>query len=205
MYNLKGFRSVSVLAVITFFVMMFQVKAFAQFESSAQSAILIEASTGQVLYEKNADVPMPPASITKIMTLLLGFEALEKGLVKWDDEVIISEKAWRMEGSKMFLLVGDKAKFGEIMTGISVVSANDGCVALAEHLYGSEEAFVQVMNTRAKELGLTNTNFANSNGLPAEGHVMSARDISTLARYLIQNYCPKFLSWNPQQSIPTTI
>ncbi|ABN51511.1 MAG TPA: D-alanyl-D-alanine carboxypeptidase [Hungateiclostridium thermocellum] len=192
MYNLKGFRSVSVLAVITFFVMMFQVKAFAQFESSAQSAILIEASTGQVLYEKNADVPMPPASITKIMTLLLGFEALEKGLVKWDDEVIISEKAWRMEGSKMFLLVGDKAKFGEIMTGISVVSANDGCVALAEHLYGSEEAFVQVMNTRAKELGLTNTNFANSNGLPAEGHVMSARDISTLARYLIQNY-PKIL------------
>lgn len=192
MYNLKGFRSVSVLAVITFFVMMFQVKAFAQFESSAQSAILIEASTGQVLYEKNADVPMPPASITKIMTLLLGFEALEKGLVKWDDEVIISEKAWRTEGSKMFLLVGDKAKFGEIMTGISVVSANDGCVALAEHLYGSEEAFVQVMNTRAKELGLTNTNFANSNGLPAEGHVMSARDISTLARYLIQNY-PKIL------------
>ncbi|NLU26427.1 MAG: D-alanyl-D-alanine carboxypeptidase [Hungateiclostridium thermocellum] len=192
MYNLKGFRSVSVLAVITFFVMMFQVTAFAQFESSAQSAILIEASTGQVLYEKNADVPMPPASITKIMTLLLGFEALEKGLVKWDDEVIISEKAWRMEGSKMFLLVGDKAKFGEIMTGISVVSANDGCVALAEHLYGSEEAFVQVMNTRAKELGLTNTNFANSNGLPAEGHVMSARDISTLARYLIQNY-PKIL------------
>ncbi|WP_199906202.1 D-alanyl-D-alanine carboxypeptidase, partial [Coprothermobacter proteolyticus] len=80
MYNLKGFRSVSVRAVITFFVMMFQVKAFAQFESSAQSAILIEASTGQVLYEKNADVPMPPASITKIMTLLLGFEALEEGL-----------------------------------------------------------------------------------------------------------------------------
>lgn len=186
MYNLKGFRSLAAVAAITFFVMMFQVTSFAQFESSAESAILIEASTGQVLYEKNADVAMPPASITKIMTLLLGFEALEKGMVQWDDTAIISEKAWRMEGSKMFLLVGDKVKFGDIMTGISVVSANDGCVALAEHLYGSEEAFVQVMNNRAKDLGMLNTNFVNSNGLPAEGHVMSARDISTLARHLIQ-------------------
>ncbi|WP_265444259.1 D-alanyl-D-alanine carboxypeptidase family protein [Acetivibrio straminisolvens] len=192
MYNFKGFRSLAALAAITFIVMVFQVTSFAQFESTAESAILIEAATGQVLYEKNADVPMPPASITKIMTLLLGFEALEKELVQWDDEVIISEKAWRMEGSKMFLLVGGKVKFSEIMTGISVVSANDGCVALAEHLYGSEEAFVQVMNNRAKELGLTNSNFLNSNGLPAEGHVMSARDISTLARYLIQNH-PKIL------------
>ncbi|HOM02023.1 MAG TPA: D-alanyl-D-alanine carboxypeptidase family protein [Acetivibrio sp.] len=192
MYNLKGFRSLAAVAAITLFIMMFQVTSFAQFESSAESAILIEASTGQVLYEKNADVSMPPASITKIMTLLLGFEALEKGLVQWDDEVVISEKAWRMEGSKMFLLVGDKVKFGDIMTGISVVSANDGCVALAEHLYGSEEAFVDVMNNRAKELGMLNTNFVNSNGLPQEGHVMSARDISTLARYLIQTY-PKIL------------
>ncbi|ODM25883.1 penicillin-binding protein [Clostridium sp. Bc-iso-3] len=192
MYNLKGFRSLAALAAITFFVMMFQVTSFAQFESSAESAILIEASTGQILYEKNADVAMPPASITKIMTLLLGFEALEKGMVQWDDEIIISEKAWRMEGSKMFLLVGDKVKFGEVMTGISVVSANDGCVALAEHLYGSEEAFVQVMNNRAKDLGMVNTNFMNSNGLPAEGHVMSARDISTLARHLIQTQ-PKIL------------
>ncbi|HHV30010.1 D-alanyl-D-alanine carboxypeptidase family protein [Acetivibrio mesophilus] len=192
MYNLKGFRPLAALAAITFFVMMFQVTSFAQFESSAESAILIEASTGQILYEKNADVAMPPASITKIMTLLLGFEALEKGMVQWDDEIIISEKAWRMEGSKMFLLVGDKVKFGEVMTGISVVSANDGCVALAEHLYGSEEAFVQVMNNRAKDLGMVNTNFMNSNGLPAEGHVMSARDISTLARHLIQTQ-PKIL------------
>jgi len=98
----------------------------------------------------------------------------------------------------MFLLVGDKASFGDILTGISVVSANDGCVALAEHLYGSEEAFVDVMNNRARELGLSNSKFANSNGLPAEGHVMSARDISTLARHLIMKY-PKILELESQK------
>ena len=177
--------------------MMFQVNTLAQFEYSAESAILIDAVTGQVLYEKNPDTAMPPASITKIMTLLIGFEALEQEKVKWDDQIIISEKAWRTGGSEMFLLVGDKVSFSDIMTGISVVSANDGCVALAEHLYGSEEAFAEVMNNRAQELGLSNSKFVNSNGLPAEGHVMSARDISTLARHLILKH-PKILELESQ-------
>lgn len=198
MYKTKGFRSFTGLVVIVLFVIVFQANSFAQFESSAGSAILMESSTGQILYEKNADKAMPPASITKIMTLLLGLEALEQGKVKWDDEVTISERAWRMGGSKMFVLVGDKVKYGDIMTGISVVSANDGCVALAEHLYGSEEAFVQAMNNRAKELGMVNSHFKNSNGLPADGHVMSAKDISILARHLIQTQ-PKILELESQK------
>jgi len=168
--------------------------AYAQveFESIAHSAILMEASTGKILYEKNADIPLPPASITKVMTLLLGFEALESGQASWDDLVTVSEKAWRIEGSDMFLEVGMKVPLSEIITGISVVSANDGCIALSEHLYGTEEAFVQQMNKRAKELGLTQTQFKNSSGLPAEGHYMSARDIAVLSRYLITHY-PKIL------------
>jgi len=187
--KLRLIISVSVLITIVF---SFGVGVSAQFESQAGSALLMEVSTGRVIYEKNADVPVPPASITKIMTLLLGFEAVEQGKVSWDDMIPVSEKAWKMEGSKMFLEVGHDVKYDELITGISVVSANDGCVALAEYLYGSEEAFVQVMNKRAKELGLTNTEFKNATGLPADGHVMSAYDIAVLARYFIQKY-PKIL------------
>lgn len=167
---------------------MLPLNIYAEFESTASSAILIEASTGQVLYEKNSEVSMPPASITKIMTLLLGFEAISKGAAKWDDLVSISEKAWKMEGSKMFLQVGTKVSYRDIISGISIDSANDGCIALAEHLYGSESAFVSVMNQRAKEIGMTNSTFKNSTGLPEEGHRLTAKDIATLSRYLILNY-----------------
>ena len=163
-----------------------------QFDSIAEAAILIEASTGKVLYEKNADEALPPASITKVMTLLLGFEALERGDASWDDMITISERAWKEEGSIMSLEVDTQVRLEDIMTGISVVSANDGCIALAEHLSGSVDAFVQQMNNRAKELGMSNTQYQNPNGLPAQGHYMSARDISTVARHLIMNH-PKIL------------
>ncbi|MGI6525952.1 MAG: D-alanyl-D-alanine carboxypeptidase family protein [Caldicoprobacterales bacterium] len=166
--------------------------ASSQFDSIAKAAILMEASTGKVLYEKNADEALPPASITKIMTLLLGFEALERGDASWDDMVTISERAWKEEGSIMFLEVDTQVRLEDIMTGISVVSANDGCIALAEHLNGSVEAFVREMNKRAQELGLSNTQYQNPNGLPAQGHYMSARDIATLARELIISH-PKIL------------
>lgn len=169
-----------------------QLPALAQFESTAGSALLMEASTGKILYEKEADIAKPPASITKLMTLLLVFEAVEKGQAKWEDLVPISEKAWRMEGSRMFLEVGTKVPYRDIVTGISVVSANDGCVALAEYLYGSEASFVQMMNDKAKELGMTKTQYQNASGLPAEGHFMSARDIGILTKYLLEKY-PKIL------------
>lgn len=163
-----------------------------EFDSSAGVAALMEASTGQFLYLKNADEALPPASITKVMTLLLAFEALESGQVDWEDTVIVSEAAWRMGGSQMFLNVNQEVTYGDLVTGISVVSANDGSVALAEHLYGSEAAFVQRMNLRAAELGLTRTRFHNSTGIPAPGHEMSARDIAVLSRHLIVSF-PRIL------------
>ncbi len=163
-----------------------------QFDSIADAALLIEASTGEILYEKASNEALPPASITKVMTLLLTFEALERGDISWDDEVYISEDAWRIEGSKMFLMVDSKVPLSDIITGISVVSANDGCIAVAEHISGSQDAFVQLMNKRAQELGMTNTKFQNPHGLPADGHRMSAKDIATLARELIVKH-PKIL------------
>lgn len=184
-------RNVKVFTILLSALLFFcavQMPSFAQFESSAGSAVLMEMSTGKIVYEKDADVSKPPASITKLMTLLLAFEAIENGHAKWDDPVPVSEKAWKIEGSRMFLEVGTKVPYREIVTGISVVSANDGCVALAEYLYGSESSFVQIMNNKAEELGLTKTKFRNATGLPAEEHYMSARDIAVLARHLIGKY-----------------
>lgn len=160
----------------------------ATFDTPAKSAILMEASTGTILFEKNADVSLPPASITKLMTLLLAFDAVESGAAGWDDKVNVSVKAWEIEGTRMFLEVGSKVPFKEIVTGISVVSANDGCIAIAEHISGSEEAFVRLMNSKAAELGMTNSKFFNCSGLPADGHVMSAKDIAVLCRHLIETY-----------------
>ena len=188
MYKFINIKSIIAFFILISLVFVLGTSSFAEFESLAGSAILMEATTGQILYDKNADNAVPPASITKLMTLLLGFEAIEKGQAAWDELVPVSEKAWKAEGSRMFLEVGTKVKYQDLITGISVVSANDGCIALAEFLNGSENAFVEVMNQRAKELGLTKTQFKNANGLPAEGHIMSARDIAILARYIIQKY-----------------
>ena len=157
----------------------------AGFDVAAGSAVLMEASTGQVLFDKGSDIPLPPASITKLMTLLLALEAVEKGQVAIDDPVVVSERAWRMGGSEMFLMIGQEVTFGDLLTGIAVVSANDACIAVAEHLTGSEEVFVQRMNERASELGMKNSSFQNSSGIPAPGHRMSARDIALLSRHLL--------------------
>lgn len=197
----KKFKIISVLLIFSLlltYVLNDSKKVSAQqFESRAESAILMDAVSGQVLYEKNADKPMPPASITKIMTLLLAFEALERNDVSWDEPVKVSERAWGKEGSTMFLELGREVEFGQILMGISIVSANDGCVAVAEHLCGSEEAFVQLMNSKATELGLTKSKFKNSHGLPENGHVMSARDIAVLSRELITKY-PRILEIESQ-------
>lgn len=184
----KNVKVLSAAMSIMLLVVSLQWPVLAQFESTAGSALLMEASTGKILYEKEADIAKPPASITKLMTLLLAFEAVEKNQVKWEDLVPISEKAWKMEGSRMFLEVGAKVPYREIVTGISVVSANDGCVAIAEYLYGSEGSFVQQMNDKAKELGMTKTQYQNASGLPAEGHYMSARDIGILTNYLLEKF-----------------
>ncbi|MDO9573580.1 MAG: D-alanyl-D-alanine carboxypeptidase family protein [Candidatus Contubernalis sp.] len=170
------------------------------FDVDANSAILMETTTGMILYEKDADTIYPPASITKIMTLLIVLEATEEGKMDWDETVIISENAWRMKGSEMFLEIGQEVTVAELLQGISVVSANDACVAIAEHLYGSEEMFVQIMNQKAQELGMSNSRFQNTTGLPDpnENHYMSARDIAILSAYTINNY-PDILELESQR------
>ena len=160
----------------------------AQIEISAPSAVLMEASTGTVIYEKDADTARPPASVTKVMTMLLIFDALEAGTIHLEDEVTTSEYAASMGGSQVFLEPGETQTVDTMLKCIAVASANDACVAMAEYICGSEEEFVRKMNERAKGLGMDNTNFVNCNGLDAEGHVTSARDIALMSRELIAKY-----------------
>ncbi len=154
---------------------------------NAKAAILMEASTGRILYEKNIDEAFPPASVTKIMTMLLTMEAIERGQISYDTIVTASENAKRMGGSTIFLDTGEKISVYDLLKGIAVASGNDASVAIAEHLAGSEAEFVRQMNVRARELGMENTNFVNCNGLDAEGHKMSARDIAIMSRELIKH------------------
>ena len=157
-----------------------------EIELKAETAVLIEAETGTVLYAKAADKPMAPASLTKIMTLLLAMEELERGRVEWDTPITASQRTWETGGSTMFLNIGQSATFRQMIQGIAIVSANDACVAVAEHLLGSEAAFVQQMNRRAAELGLKNTNFTNTHGLHHPDQYMSALDAANLAAYFIK-------------------
>lgn len=152
------------------------------------SAILMEASTGQVIFEKNPDDSLHPASITKIMTLILIFDALESGKMNLSDDVTVSEHAASMGGSQVFLEVGETQNVDTMIKCISIASANDACVAMAEHIAGTEEAFVQRMNERAQGLGMNTTHFVNCCGLDVEGHMSSARDVALMSRELINKY-----------------
>lgn len=157
-------------------------------ELSAESAVIMEASGGQVLLEKNADEKKPPASVTKVMTLLLIFDALADGTITPDTEVTTSEYAASMGGSQVFLEAGEKQTVDTMIKCIAVASANDACVAMAEKIAGSEPAFVEKMNQRSARLGMTNTHFVNCNGLDTEGHLTTARDIALMSRELITKY-----------------
>lgn len=152
------------------------------------SVILMEASTGQVIYEKNADESLHPASITKIMTLILIFDALKDGKITLEENVTVSEHAASMGGSQVFLEPGETQTVNTMIKCISVASANDASCAMAEHIWGSEEVFVEKMNERAKGLGMNNTNFVNCCGLDVDGHMMSARDVALMSRELITKY-----------------
>ncbi|WP_461570580.1 D-alanyl-D-alanine carboxypeptidase family protein [Thermincola ferriacetica] len=151
-------------------------------ETTAESAILIDAVTGKVLFEKAADVERPPASVTKVMTLLVALEQLAKGKISLSDKVVTSENASGMGGSQVYLEPNEELSMREMLISIAVGSANDACVAVAEHIAGSHEAYVKMMNDKAKELGLKHTHFANAYGLPAEGHYTSARDLAVMMR-----------------------
>lgn len=157
-------------------------------ETTAKQAIVIDFNTGYVLYEKSADEKMAPSSMTKVMTTYLAFDAIDQGRIKLDQTFHISEKAWKTGGSRMFVQVGTDVKVEDLLRGVIVQSGNDATVALAEGLSGSEEAFAQSMNQKAKELGMTSTHFTNSHGLNEEGHYSTARDLATLAVHSISNH-----------------
>lgn len=154
---------------------------------NASSAIMIEASTGEILFQKNSNEKLAPASMTKMMSLLLIFEELEKGNIKWDEMITTSEQASSMGGSQIFLKVGEKMSVLDMIKGICIASGNDATVAMAERVSGTEELFVKRMNERAKELGLKNTNFINSTGLDADNHYSSAYDMSLIAKELVKH------------------
>ena len=154
---------------------------------NAKSAILMEESTGNILYESNPDERLPIASVTKVMTMLLIMEAVDSGKISLDDMVTVSENAMSYGGSTMFLETGEQLTVNDMLKGIAVASANDGCVAMAEHLAGSESAFVDMMNEKAKELGMENTHFMNTNGLDEDDHYSSARDVAIMSRELMKH------------------
>ena len=154
---------------------------------SSKSAILMDVGSGQILYEKNAHDKLPPASVTKVMTMLLICEALDSGKITLDDSVQISENAASMGGSQIFLEAGEVQKVDTLLKGIAVASANDGCVAMAEYIGGCVESFVDMMNAKAKELNMKDTNFVNTNGLPVDNHYTSAHDIAIMSRELLKH------------------
>ena len=179
---------------LIFILLIFTVKA-QEFDVDAPVAILVDAETGQVLYEKSADEIRPPASITKIMALLIAMEEVEKGNISLDDEVTISKYAESMGGSQIFLAAGTRVKFGDLLKAVTIASANDASVAAAEAVAGTYSNFVKWMNTRAEELGMEDTHFENSTGLPVEygEHYSTARDITIMASELVKH--PQILEW----------
>ena len=162
-----------------------------EFETAAPHAVIMDAGTGEILFEKDADRPMAPASMTKIMTASLVFDRIRDGSITPDTMFKVSEEAWRKGGSKMFVELGSEISVRDLLKGVIIQSGNDACIVLAEGIAGSETAFADMMTARARELGLTSATFLNATGWPADGHEISAQDLAVLARYTIQNY-PEF-------------
>ena len=178
---------------MTFFILISLCKAEEDFASTAKSAILIDASTGKILFEKNVDEKLAPASMTKLASMLMIMEAIDKGQLKFDDKVTISENAASMGGSQIFVEAGETYTVDQLLKGISIASGNDAVVAMAEKISGSEGAFVDAVNKRLQEIGARNTYFVNAHGLDAEGHVSTARDMATIAFNLLKY--PKILEY----------
>ncbi|HEX4637659.1 MAG TPA: D-alanyl-D-alanine carboxypeptidase family protein, partial [Rhizomicrobium sp.] len=165
------------------------VPAQAAIETSAEHGLIMDAQTGQVLWQKDGMTPMPPASMSKLMTIELLFQRIKDGRVKLTDSFPVSERAWRTQGSKMFVELGSRIPVESLIRGIIIQSGNDACVVVAEALGGTVEGFVDLMNKRAKQLGLAQSTFVNPDGLPdPPGQLMSALDLAKLSRHLINDY-----------------
>ncbi|HMA14571.1 MAG: D-alanyl-D-alanine carboxypeptidase family protein [Bacteroidota bacterium] len=160
-------------------------------ETQAEEAFLIDFETGAVLLDKNGDLPMPPSSMSKMMTTYIVFERLQENLLSLDDQFTVSEKAWRMGGSKMFVEIGNQVRVEDLLRGVIVQSGNDACIVLAEGIAGSEEAFAELMNEKAREIGLTSSHFTNATGWPDPNQRVTSRDLATLAKRIIEDH-PEF-------------
>ena len=183
--------------IIFFTYIIFCPISFANIEIKARTAILQDFSSGEILYEKEPDRSIYPASMTKIMTSIIAFELIKSGDLNLDDKFIISEKAWRLSTagySSMFVMVGDEVSVENLLKGIIVASGNDACIALAEGIAGTEEEFSIMMTAKAKEIGMENTNFANSSGINDPDNYSTVRDIMIMSNYLIKNY-PDYYKW----------
>ena len=180
-------KKILILLMINFLFIPFVSAEDLKLAENAKSAILIEASTGEILFEKNADERLVPASMTKMMSMLVIIEAIENGDLKWNQEIQVSENASSMGGSQILLETGEKMSVRDLFKGVAIASGNDAVVALAEAVAGTEDAFVQKMNDKAKELGLKNTNFKNPHGLDTANHYSSARDMSLIAKELVKH------------------
>ena len=182
---------------IIFIFLFYQQKTYSKIEIEASYAILQDHHSGKILYEKDADVQIYPASMTKIMTAIVTFDLLKKGETSLDEMITVSEKAWRLSHSgysSMFIMLNDQVSVEDLLKGVIIVSGNDACVALAEGLSGTEEDFVILMNEKADELGLENTNFSNSSGINDVNNYSTVRDILKMSRYMIANY-PEYYSY----------
>ena len=182
--------------------LLFQQKSYSQIEVDANYVILQDHLSGKILYEKNADDKIYPASMTKIMTAIVTFDLLKKGETSLDEMITVSEKAWRLSQSgysSMFIMLNDQVSVENLLKGIIIISGNDACVALAEGLSGTEKDFVMLMNEKAEEIGLENTNFNNSSGINDVSNYSTVRDILKMSRYMIQNY-PEYYSYFKETS-----
>ena len=181
------------LIIMSFFILNLNVLAEEDFAPNGKSAILVDNLSGKVLYEKNADEKLAPASMTKLASMLIVMEAIDNGNLKFEDKVTISEEAANMGGSQVFLQAGEVYTVYDLLKSVAIASGNDAVVALAEKIGGSQSGFVDMLNKRLKEIGAINTNFVNAHGLDAEGHYSTARDMSIIARELLKH--PKILEF----------
>ena len=191
--SMKFLKLLLILVTLTFF----NQKVLSDFDANASYMIIQDHLSEKILYEKDADSKIYPASMTKIMTSIVAFDLIKKGEASLDEKIVISEKAWRMSQSgysSMFIMLNDEVTVEDLLRGIIVVSGNDSCVALAEGIAGTEEAFAELMTAKAIEIGMTNTNFSNSSGLNDPDNYSTVRDILIMSNYLIKNY-PTFYEY----------
>lgn len=195
----------SVFSFVFSFIFSGQSYAMQMPETEAKQAIVIDAETGTVLFEKNADERMPTSSMSKVMTTIIAYDAIRDGKITMDTEFPVSERAWKMGGSRMFVDLNSNVKVSDLIQGVVVQSGNDACVVLAEGIAGSEENFVGMINKKADEIGMKDSHFMNSNGWPDPDHYSTARDLAKMGLYLIKNYPEDYKFYSEKEFVYNNI